>query len=86
MTVKNYPGPYQLRMFYTTAPTSLAPMQHVAKYNVDMASPPAPGDAFSTMTVKRRALAAYNFATYCTDWVNLFKVMLSSNANNTVST
>jgi hypothetical protein len=84
MTVLNYPGPYQLRLYYTTAPTGLTPMTHVAKYNCDFSPAPNPGDTFASMTVKRRGLGVYNFATYMTDWANLLKPMLSSNANNTI--
>jgi len=45
----NYPGPYQVRIFYT-----ISTRTHVVRLNVNLAADPLPGDAFSTINAVQR--------------------------------
>jgi len=47
----NYPGPYELRIYYTVASLTSPTIEHVQRLNVKLAEPAAQGQAFS----------AYNF-------------------------
>lgn len=79
----NFPGPYELRLFYTLTISSVA-LVHQARYNIDLAAPPTPGDAFSTMTVKTKDGTNPTLAFFASGWAALFKAALSSNAGCTV--
>lgn len=80
----NYPGPYELRLFYTTTPTSLTPIQHVAKYNIGLTAVPTPGTAFSLLTVVARGGVPQTLQSYVDAWVALLRPIISSGANNSV--
>lgn len=85
MTALNYPGPQQIRLFYTTTPLTFQPMQHVAKYNIQVsAGSVVPGTLFAALTVALRGGGSLALNTYIDNWVALFRPLLSSNANNTV--
>lgn len=51
---ENFPGPYELRVFYTVDVSPGGPMQHVARYSLNLESDPDVGDAFSTISVVKR--------------------------------
>jgi hypothetical protein len=72
----NYPGPYEVRIFYTV--TSFV---HVQKLNVRLETDPTPGDDFSTINALRRDDAPYALDSEVDDWVVLMKAIY-----NTVST
>lgn len=44
----NFPGPYQLRIFYSTTVSSVV-FEHMQALNIDCSPAPAPGDAFSAI-------------------------------------
>ena len=44
----NFPGPYQLRIFYTVSLSSLV-LEHMQSLNIALSPDPTPGDDFSTM-------------------------------------
>lgn len=50
----NFPGPYQLRLFYTSSPGALPAVQHVMQFNVDCDEEPTPGDLFADIDIVRR--------------------------------
>lgn len=86
MTVLNYPGPYQIRLKYSTTPTGLVPIQHTARYNINLTgpTPPAGGTLFSALTVIRRDGIPQTLQSYVDAWVALLRPLLASAANNTV--
>jgi len=85
MAELNYPGPQQIRLFYTTTPTGLPSFIHEARYNIQVsAGSVVPGTLFSALTVALRGGGSIALDTYINNWVNLLKVMMSSNANNTI--
>lgn len=50
----NFTGPYQLRVFYNVGPGALPLLNHRMALNLDCDTAPDPGDAFSTIDIKRR--------------------------------
>lgn len=50
---KNFPGPYELRMRYTTLSGGV-PLTHTARYNLDLTAVPTPGDDFTNINVLTR--------------------------------
>lgn len=81
----NFPGPYELRLFYTTS-VAAVPIQHQARYNIDLVAPPTPGDTFVSMSVKTRDATNPTLQFFCNGWANLFRAAISSGAGNTVDT
>lgn len=59
----NYPGPYQLRLFYTCDPAGVGPMDHVMALNLTLAADPAPGTAFADIDVVARIVADHPLST-----------------------
>ncbi len=53
MTV-NFPGPYQLRIFYSVTATPGGEMQHQMNFNVDVEGTPVVGSLFSAISVSSR--------------------------------
>lgn len=80
----NFPGPYEIRLFYTTTPTSQVPIQHVAKYNIDLTAVPTPGTTFNLLTVVARGGVPQTLQAYVDAWVALLRPLISSAANNSV--
>lgn len=78
MPVLNYPGPYQLWIYYTTAIGTVT-IQHVQKLNLDIDVAPDPGDAFSTITPVYRAGVTPDTLNLVVDvWVNSMKTLYAS--------
>lgn len=50
----NYPGPYQLRVFYTCTVAGTGTIQHSLRLNCDLDGTPGVGDPFSGITCKQR--------------------------------
>lgn len=50
----NFPGPYQLRMYYDVAPGAFANVTHRMTMNIDVTNSPSPGTPFSGIDVSRR--------------------------------
>lgn len=80
----NFPGPYQLRLFYTTASASFAALQHVAQYNIALTTDPSPGAAFSTITAVTGTGGPIVLSTLVDNWVALLRPIFSNSANNTI--
>lgn len=80
----NYPGPYGLRMFYTTLGLSI-PIQHVAEYNIDLVEDPAPiGNPFSGYTAITRDASNMPLDDLCDAWAALVRPHLNQAAGNTI--
>lgn len=73
----NYPGPYQLRLFYTCDPASAGPMDHVLALNLALAAPPAPGTAFADINVTARVVADHPLATVTDELVGYLRDLAS---------
>ena len=85
MPALNYPGPQQIRLFYTTAPTSFPSIQHEARYNIRISGgAPAPGTAFGSMTAALKGGGTLALNTYMDNWAILMKALMSNVANNTI--
>ena len=82
MTI-NYPGPYEVRIIYTTSVSSV-PLVHTQHLNVRLESDPVPGTPFSGINALRRDDSPFDLAGEVDDWVNLFKVIISSGGGNTI--
>lgn len=81
----NFPGPYEIRLFYTTTVSSVA-LSHVAHYSLDLVTPPNTGDAFTTIIPKTRAFPAGSLTLdqLITTFVDYMKVFYSSGGGNTI--
>jgi|SRR3990172_6090248 len=60
----NFPGPYDVRIFYT-----VSAREHVQKLNVSLASTPDPGDPFSGITATTRVGGTRALDDAVDDWV-----------------
>lgn len=70
----NFPGPWQVRLFYT-----VKTRVHEARYNVDIAVEADPGDPFSDFVPRERdGDTVTNLATHVDNWVTAIKPMLNS--------
>jgi hypothetical protein len=49
----NFPGPYELRLNYTTVHTGVT-LEHTQRLNVDLTADPTPVDAFNNINAKTR--------------------------------
>lgn len=59
----NYPGPWQIRLFYSAVELSVT-YQHVLSMNVDVDTPPDPGSAFTDYDLPSRSGLVYNADTW----------------------
>lgn len=75
----NYPGPYEVRLYYSTSVSSLV-LQHSARYNVYVDGTPAPGTPFSDINVLRRDNSPFALDGEVDDWVALMKDLYNSTA------
>lgn len=50
----NFPGPFQVRMYYTVTPVGEVALQHVLQWNCDLTGDPAVGTNFNIIPVIRR--------------------------------
>lgn len=84
MPKMNFPGPYEIRLYYTTTPTGMPSFQHIARYNINLTAAPSPGTTFNLLTVVPNGGAPTTLQAYIDAWVLLVKAAMSSNANNTI--
>lgn len=47
----NFPGPYEIRIFYTVEPSGYAPLVHQFRYSLVLSAVPDPGTAFASIDV-----------------------------------
>lgn len=84
MPVLNFPGPYEIRLFYTTTPTGVTPIQHSARYNCNLLTSPVPGTVFSAIQIVLRSGATASLSTYMDAHAARMQPLYPSAANNTI--
>lgn len=81
----NFPGPYELRFFYSTAVSGAATLTHVQRLNCDVSGTPAPGEDPGAVQITRRVASldpAEDWMSFvAAEWANLLKPYASSNMN-----
>lgn len=83
MTI-HYPGPFGLRLFYSTVVSSVA-IQHKAEYNIVLTDTnPTPGTIFNDLDVVRRDAASVPLETAVEAWAALLKPIFNSGAGNAI--
>jgi hypothetical protein len=82
--VQNFPGPYEVRLYYTTAPSGLPAFTHQARYNVSLFGAVTPGLAFSAYDATPRAGALIPLSTVVDNWVALMRPLIGSGGGNTI--
>jgi hypothetical protein len=75
----NFPGPYDLRFFYTCTSGGVA-RNHVMKLNLDVDGSPTPGTAFSSITPVRRVGLTTDLAAAADAWAALWLAAYPSTA------
>lgn len=80
----NFPGPYELRIFYSVAIGGFATLPHVARYNLRVDGNPAPGTAFADIDALRRDDSPFPLDSETDDWVDLIKGLWNSSAGNSI--
>jgi len=73
----NFPGPFQLRVFYTVDPAGGGAMDHVLALNLALASPPNPGTAFADINVTARIVADHPLSTVTDELVGYLRELSS---------
>lgn len=69
--VQNFPGPYELRVEYTTK-IGGTPLIHTQRLNVDLTAVPTPGDDFTNINLKTRGgILTPDLATGVENWLGL---------------
>jgi len=74
----NYPGPYEVRIFYTVDTSPGGPLVHQYRYSVELDGDPAPGDLFNTIQVYLSGGSTIGLHTSTLAVVNVIEDMLSS--------
>lgn len=69
----NYPGPYEIRLFYSTTPVGHPQMTHEQRLNCVVDSSPVPGTDFADITVETRSGANIALDVAVDQWVNLLQ-------------
>lgn len=74
---ENYPGPYQLRLFYTVDADGEGPMDHVLALNLDCSGDPLPGELFPAISVIARVVGDHPLDTVTDEIVALLRPLHS---------
>lgn len=82
MTI-NYPGPYEIRMFYTTTVSSV-PITHVQHLSLQIVGDPDPGDEFISMNTILRDASTPTLDSVASAWATACQPLFSSGAGNTI--
>lgn len=80
----NFPGPYEVRLFYTTSPAGFTGIQHVAKYNIALDADPPVGEDFANINARMRNTGTIALDTWVDSWVALLLQLVSSAGGNTI--
>jgi len=78
----NFPGPYEVRLVYSTSVNSVL-LEHQARYNVRVDGTPTPGTAFADIDVLRRDDSPFALDGEIDDWVTIIKGLFNSGAGIT---
>jgi hypothetical protein len=77
MTVKNYPGPYEVELQYSVA-VGTQTLLHKQRLNCNVTNSPAVGTTFNLINVARRALADVALDNMIIDYINLIDGQFNS--------
>lgn len=80
----NFPGPYEVRLIYTTNFTTGALITHTQRLNCIVDGDPAPGTAFADIDVLRRDGSPFALDSEVDDWVAAMQPFYSNGAGNTI--
>lgn len=80
----NFPGPYEVRIFYTTNPTSLGPLTHQMRLNLRIDGTPAPGTPFTSIDALRRDDSPFPLDGEIDDWVTAISPLWVNSPANTI--
>lgn len=75
----NFPGPYEIRLFYTLS-ISTVTIQHEARYNLVLTTPPAPGTLFSAIDALDGNSVVRALDTWIDAWAALMQPLFSNTA------
>jgi hypothetical protein len=73
----NFPGPYEIRLFYTCSSGNVI-IEHQARYNLDLSATPTPGDAFSVLSAVTRDAVNVPLDDAIDAWIVLIKGAFNS--------
>jgi hypothetical protein len=79
----NYPGPYEVRIFYTTTISSVV-LTHSQRLNIALVEPITPGTTFNLIGAVRADASPDNLQTVVDEWVALLRPLLSSSGSSIV--
>lgn len=74
----NFPGPYEIRIFYTVDTSPGGPLIHQFRYSVELDGDPDPGDSFNTIQVFVSGGATLGLHTNTLAVVNVMEDLLSA--------
>lgn len=74
----NFPGPYQIRIYYSSAPGGVASLFHSMRLNVDLTSDPAPGSSFADVDAVNHAAATKQLDTVLSEFIALLQPLYSA--------
>lgn len=76
----NYPGPWEIRIFYGTTAAGLV-TNSTMRLNVDVDTPPDPGSAFADYDLKSRSGLVYNAASFVDALIALVRPAYHTGSN-----
>lgn len=79
----NYPGPYEVRIFYTVT-TGFAIMSHSQRLNVRVDGTPAPGTPMADIDFLRRDNTPFAATSEIDAWVALMRARFATHASNVI--
>lgn len=74
----NFPGPYEVRLVYSTTPAGFPILIHEQRLNCQIDSAPVPGETFDNITVLTRSGANIALDVAVDDWLVLIKPMFGT--------
>lgn len=80
----NYPGPYEVRLFYTTPVTGSVSLTHQQRLNVVVSGQISVGDPFSSITVVRRDASLHALDDEVDAWVALINGLWNNSGTSTI--
>jgi hypothetical protein len=76
----NFPGPYELRIFYDTTVGSVV-IPHEQRLNVKCSSDPSPGALFNTITILNSISSSSDLETETLAWIDIMKDLFYNTTN-----
>jgi len=82
--VQNFPGPYEVRIYYTTTPVGFPAITHSSRFSCQIQGTPAAGLPFTSYSAFPLSGAVIPLNTVVDNWVALLRPLLSTGGGNTV--